>query len=81
MLGRRIAAHQPPPTCLPELRWALLDEWCNIPQDQIDNLILSMAFYKRTFCNGPRHFGQVKKTTPELASPLLISTPHQRENI
>ncbi|GFW90637.1 hypothetical protein TNCV_628031 [Trichonephila clavipes] len=21
---------------------ALLDEWCNIPQDQIDNLILSM---------------------------------------
>ncbi|GFW86477.1 transposable element Tcb1 transposase [Trichonephila clavipes] len=32
----------PLPTCLPELRRALLDEWCNIPQDQIDNLILSM---------------------------------------
>ncbi|GFS56873.1 transposable element Tcb2 transposase [Trichonephila clavipes] len=42
MLGRRIAARQPPPTCLPELRRALLDEWCNIPQDQIDNLIHSM---------------------------------------
>ncbi|GFT14993.1 transposable element Tcb2 transposase [Trichonephila clavipes] len=42
MLGRRISARQPPPTCLPELRRALLDEWCNIPQDQIDNLILSM---------------------------------------
>ncbi|GBL82965.1 Transposable element Tc1 transposase [Araneus ventricosus] len=42
MLGRRIAARQPPPTCLPELRRALLDEWCNIPQDQIVNLILSM---------------------------------------
>ncbi|GFU10330.1 transposable element Tcb1 transposase [Trichonephila clavipes] len=42
MLGRRIAARQPPHTCLPELRRALLDEWCNIPQDQIDNLILSM---------------------------------------
>ncbi|GFT61518.1 transposable element Tc3 transposase [Trichonephila clavipes] len=42
MLGRRIAARQPPPTCLPELRKALLDEWCNIPQDQIDNLILGM---------------------------------------
>ncbi|GBN48118.1 Transposable element Tc3 transposase [Araneus ventricosus] len=42
MLGRRIAARQPPPTYLPELRRALLDEWCNIPQDQIDNLILSM---------------------------------------
>ncbi|GFT81494.1 transposable element Tc3 transposase [Trichonephila clavipes] len=42
MLGRRIAARQPPPSCLPELWRALLDERCNIPQDQIDNLILSM---------------------------------------
>ncbi|GFU02936.1 transposable element Tc3 transposase [Trichonephila clavipes] len=42
MLGRRIAARQPPPTCLPELRRALFDVSCNIPQDQIDNLILSM---------------------------------------
>ncbi|GFV53445.1 transposable element Tc3 transposase [Trichonephila clavipes] len=42
MLGRRFAARQPPPTCLPELRRSLLDEWCNIRQDQIDNLILSM---------------------------------------
>ncbi|GFU59900.1 transposable element Tcb1 transposase [Trichonephila clavipes] len=42
MLGRGIAARQPPPTCLPELRRALLDEWCNIPKDLIDSLILSM---------------------------------------
>ncbi|GFU11380.1 transposable element Tc3 transposase [Trichonephila clavipes] len=42
MLGRRIAARQHPPTYLSELRRALLDEWCNILQDQIDNLILSM---------------------------------------
>ncbi|GFV80406.1 transposable element Tc3 transposase [Trichonephila clavipes] len=42
MIGRRIAARQPSSTCLPELRRVLLDEWCNIPQDQIDNLILSM---------------------------------------
>ncbi|GFW69648.1 DDE_3 domain-containing protein [Trichonephila clavipes] len=42
MLGRRIAARQAPPTCLPELRRAVLDEWCNISRDQIDNLILSM---------------------------------------
>ncbi|GFW71611.1 transposable element Tcb1 transposase [Trichonephila clavipes] len=42
MLGRRIAARKPHPTCLPELRRALLDGWCNIPQDKIDNLILSM---------------------------------------
>ncbi|GFV16443.1 transposable element Tcb1 transposase [Trichonephila clavipes] len=42
MFGRRMAARQPLPTCLPELRRTLLDEWCNIPQDLIDNLILSM---------------------------------------
>ncbi|GFX06997.1 transposable element Tcb1 transposase [Trichonephila clavipes] len=42
MLGRRIAARQTSPTGLLELRRAYLNEWCNIPQDQIDNLILSM---------------------------------------
>ncbi|GFT23738.1 transposable element Tc3 transposase [Trichonephila clavipes] len=42
MLGRRIAARQIAPTCLPELWRALLDEWCNIPQDRIDNLILNI---------------------------------------
>ncbi|GFX66845.1 transposable element Tcb1 transposase [Trichonephila clavipes] len=42
MLGRRIATRQPPPTCLPDFQRALLGEWRNIPQDQIDNLILSM---------------------------------------
>ncbi|GFX89159.1 transposable element Tcb1 transposase [Trichonephila clavipes] len=41
-LGRRIATRQPLPTCLQELWRALLDEWCNIPQDQIDNLLFSM---------------------------------------
>ncbi|GFU84045.1 transposable element Tc3 transposase [Trichonephila clavipes] len=50
MLGRRIAARQPPSTCLPELRRALFDEWCNIPQDQIDNLILSMPRRCREIC-------------------------------
>ncbi|GFU64373.1 uncharacterized protein TNCV_3947401 [Trichonephila clavipes] len=39
---RRVGVRQPPHTCLPELRRALFDEWCNIPQGQIDNLILSM---------------------------------------
>ncbi|GFX36094.1 transposable element Tcb1 transposase [Trichonephila clavipes] len=33
MLGRRVSVRQPTPTCLLELRRALLDEWCNIPQD------------------------------------------------
>ncbi|GFU23651.1 transposable element Tcb1 transposase [Trichonephila clavipes] len=36
ILGRRITASQLPPTCLKELRRALLDEWCNVPQDQSD---------------------------------------------
>ncbi|GFV52115.1 transposable element Tcb1 transposase [Trichonephila clavipes] len=56
MLGRRIAARQPPPICLPELRRALLDEWCNIPQDQIDNLILSMSMHcKVCIASSGRH--------------------------
>ncbi|GFY21342.1 uncharacterized protein TNCV_3993861 [Trichonephila clavipes] len=56
MLGRRIAARQPPPTCLLELRRALLDEWCNISQDQIDNLILSMPRHcKVCFASSGRH--------------------------
>ncbi|GFW03712.1 transposable element Tc3 transposase [Trichonephila clavipes] len=42
LLGRRIAARQPPPSGLQELRRALLDEWWYIQQDQLDNLILSM---------------------------------------
>ncbi|GFW73279.1 transposable element Tcb1 transposase [Trichonephila clavipes] len=42
ILGRQIVARQPRPTCLPEHRRALLDEWFNISQDWIDNLILSM---------------------------------------
>ncbi|GFW91009.1 hypothetical protein TNCV_1758831 [Trichonephila clavipes] len=33
MLGRRIAARQTHPTCLPELRRTLLDECFNIPQN------------------------------------------------
>ncbi|GFU01762.1 transposable element Tcb2 transposase [Trichonephila clavipes] len=82
MLGRRIAARQLPPTCLPELRKALLDEWCNIPQDQIDNLILSMTRRcEASIASSGRHtpymralatdlvilnHGHVKRMTPEL---------------
>ncbi|GFX56378.1 DDE_3 domain-containing protein [Trichonephila clavipes] len=49
MLGRCIAARQPPPTFLPVLRRALLEEWCNTPLDQIDNLILSMPRHYKAF--------------------------------
>ncbi|GFW05237.1 hypothetical protein TNCV_3357561 [Trichonephila clavipes] len=58
MLGRRIAARQPPPTCLPELRRTLRDEGCNIPQDQIDNLILSMPKRYVLLAATPRGSGQ-----------------------
>ncbi|GFV82356.1 transposable element Tcb1 transposase [Trichonephila clavipes] len=43
VLGRRFPVLQPPPNCLPEVRRALLDEWYNIPQYQIGNLILCMT--------------------------------------
>ncbi|GFX15186.1 transposable element Tc3 transposase [Trichonephila clavipes] len=56
MLSRRIAVRQPPPSCLPELRRALLDELCNIPQNQIDNLILSMPRHcKASIASSGRH--------------------------
>ncbi|GFX35161.1 transposable element Tc3 transposase [Trichonephila clavipes] len=85
MLDRRIATRQPPPTCLPELRRALLDEWCNIPQDQIDNLILSMPrrSTRRLLATDYvlLNHGQVTWTTPELAPPVLTTTLHQREDV
>ncbi|GFS73883.1 transposable element Tcb1 transposase [Trichonephila clavipes] len=60
MLDRRIAARQPPPTCLPELRRALLNEWCNIPHDQIDNLILSMP--RRCIALSGRQYSAGRRT-------------------
>ncbi|GFT56366.1 uncharacterized protein TNCV_1861911 [Trichonephila clavipes] len=45
------------PSDLPkELRRELLDEWCNIPQDLIDNLILSMPRrFKACIASSGRH--------------------------
>ncbi|GFU47217.1 hypothetical protein TNCV_3000241 [Trichonephila clavipes] len=37
--------------------------------------------YTRAFSDGPRDFGQMTRATPELAPPLLTTTPHQREDI
>ncbi|GFT86676.1 polypeptide N-acetylgalactosaminyltransferase 13 [Trichonephila clavipes] len=70
MLGRQIAARQPPPTCLPELRRALLDEWCNIPQDQIDNLILSIPrrYMSVNVAARPSKITQVKDGQKPLSS-------------
>lgn len=41
-LGRRLAARHQPPVTIPELRLALQEEWAAVPQQLIDNLILSM---------------------------------------
>ena len=41
-LGRRIAARPAPPTTLQQLEMALLEEWVDIPQAVVDNLIGSM---------------------------------------
>ncbi|GFW33352.1 transposable element Tcb1 transposase [Trichonephila clavipes] len=55
-LADKLQLRQPPSTCLPELRRALLDEWCNIPHDQIDNLILSMPRHcKPCIASSGRH--------------------------
>ncbi|GFY16347.1 transposable element Tc3 transposase [Trichonephila clavipes] len=84
MLGRRIAALQPPPTGLPVLRRALLDEWCNIPQDQIGNLILSMPrlctldlskfFLEEKLLSD---FFSSNRCLPQLPLKLLFSLPFQ----
>ncbi|GFU93380.1 transposable element Tcb2 transposase [Trichonephila clavipes] len=69
MIGRRIVASQPLPTCLPELRRAMLDEWCNIPQGQIDNLILSM----------PRRSGKYFKIFTKSTDEHRIVTEYLKE--
>ncbi|GFW25244.1 transposable element Tcb2 transposase [Trichonephila clavipes] len=85
MLGRRIAACQPPPTCLPELRRALLDEWCNIPQDQIDNLILSMPRRCATISSSIFSFSQnvweKKKLGFQEALDLLQNLPSEISDV
>ncbi|GFV63122.1 transposable element Tcb1 transposase [Trichonephila clavipes] len=42
IVSPRVATRESPATGLPEFRKALIDEWYNIPQDHVDNLILNM---------------------------------------
>ncbi|GFS92788.1 hypothetical protein TNCV_1161871 [Trichonephila clavipes] len=79
----------------PVYRREFLDEWCNIPQDQIDNLILSMS--RRRYNHhkitpvSPRNSERAKRIlTYDTVFPKGIralestswstSTPHQRED-
>lgn len=41
-LGRQVAARHPPPTSLPELYTALIEERAGLPRTQLDNLAISM---------------------------------------
>ncbi|GFW04989.1 DDE_3 domain-containing protein [Trichonephila clavipes] len=51
-----ITPRQPPPTSLPKLRRALIDEWFNIPHDQNDKLILNMPGHcKAGIASSGRH--------------------------
>ncbi|GFX24493.1 transposable element Tcb2 transposase [Trichonephila clavipes] len=72
MLGRRIAARQPPPTCLPELWRALLDERCNIPEDRIDNLIACLGVVRLRRLTGLFFNKSFGFFGPELMSPGLV---------
>ncbi|GFV60439.1 uncharacterized protein TNCV_3470741 [Trichonephila clavipes] len=58
ILDRRMEVRPLPATCLPERR-PLLDKWCNIPQDQIDKLILSMPRHCK--CNTPLDNRRLKR--------------------
>ncbi|GFT06808.1 DDE_3 domain-containing protein [Trichonephila clavipes] len=80
MLGRRFAARQTPTTCLLELRRALLDEWCNIPQDQIDNVILSMPRRLHFWLNG--YVNKQNCSIWSEANPLVyVETPLHPEKL
>ncbi|GFV01219.1 DDE_3 domain-containing protein [Trichonephila clavipes] len=80
MLDLRIAARQPPPTCLAELRRALLDEWCNIPQDGIDNLILSMLrHFKACIASEELIKGHVDELTIEELQEILNEEHQERQ--
>lgn len=43
ILGRRVRQRNPAPRNVPDLKLALVEEWDNLPQELIDNLILNMG--------------------------------------
>ena len=42
-LGRHIAGRPAPPTTVPQLQYALMEDWPRIPQEFIDHPIASMS--------------------------------------
>ncbi|GFV13492.1 transposable element Tcb1 transposase [Trichonephila clavipes] len=82
MLCRRIAARQNPPTYLSEIRRALLDEWCNITRNQIDNLKLSMPRRcKACIASSGRQNANECKQEYKRSSPLCMSLKNKNLNL
>ncbi|GFV66650.1 uncharacterized protein TNCV_2594711 [Trichonephila clavipes] len=59
---------------------ALTEEWDKLPQQLPDNVVQTTRGLLATDHVILNH-GQVTWTTPELAPPLLTTTPHQREDV
>ncbi|GFV00342.1 CX9C domain-containing protein [Trichonephila clavipes] len=79
-LGRQVAGRNYPPTNKNTLIRALTEEWDKLPQQLLDNVVQTTRGLLATDHVILNH-GQVTWTTPELAPPLLTTTPHQREDV
>ncbi|GFT91331.1 putative transposable element [Trichonephila clavipes] len=79
-LGRHIAARLHHPENTQQLEQMLIKEWALLPQEMLHQLVLTTRGLLATDHVILNH-GQVTWATPVLASPLLTTTPHQREDI
>ncbi|GFX12391.1 uncharacterized protein TNCV_64371 [Trichonephila clavipes] len=79
-LGRRFAARLHHPENTQQLKQMLIDEWALLPKEMLHQLVLTTRGLLATDHVILNH-GQVTWTTPELAPPLLTTTPHQREDV
>ncbi|GFU61218.1 uncharacterized protein TNCV_1071631 [Trichonephila clavipes] len=69
-----------PPTNKNTLIHALTEEWDKLPQQLLDNVVQTTRGLLATDHIILNH-GQETWMTPELAPPLLTTTPHQREDV
>ncbi|GFW90386.1 uncharacterized protein TNCV_3509341 [Trichonephila clavipes] len=88
---RSVQKHQI--TSKEQLKTVLQEEWLNIAPETTRHLVESMSRRLEAVISakGTRgllatdhvilNYGQVTWTTPELAPPLLTTTPHQREDV
>ncbi|GFX83283.1 uncharacterized protein TNCV_4988771 [Trichonephila clavipes] len=79
-LGRQVAGRNYPPTNKNTLIRTLTEEWDKLPQQLLDNVVQTTRGLLATD-HVILNRDEVTWTTPELASPLLTTTPHQREDV